>query len=286
MHTENFSCVFQVTQECPFLCEICLRDYEPGRRLLSWDERKQMVDTLWVHGVKRLTITGGEPMLLAPALFDFLRYIHQREIHICLSTTGYKLTQSQVEKLDGFVDELMLSVRSLTKTGWIQDFGNTPYTLELFENVCNILQWVKTTGLIVEVYTAVHRENLHRIVRLGWQLFSLNPNIIWRVTEYCGIGLRADLNTRFEITEAEFIQVQQQVIATFGHLFRSIRFDTKQDRLASPGFIITQSGDLLTKANETTRYNVITGPLPDDFSTRRPWSKYRNQCRDWGWEDL
>jgi len=249
-----------------------------------------MVDILKEYGLRRLTVTGGEPMILdGEELFDFLRYVHQKQIHVCLSTNGYRLTQARVEEMDGYVDQILLPIRSLTRPGWQVDFGDTPYTLELFETVINLLQWIKTTSIILEVSTVVHRENIGKVMDLGWQLVSLNPNIVWRLEEYYGMGIRADLRSRFEIGERELDLLFCRVHHNFEHLLKLIRPGKGKGRIYAPDLFITPVGDLVTTSNNCYSEpvgNVLKGQLPPEFRNRRPWSDYQQVCRDWDWGDL
>ncbi len=86
-----YSIVYQITQECPFTCDICLRYYKIGDSSLSPEERIHMVDILKKHNVGSITVTGGEPTILKDNLFSFLKHVHKKRIHTCLSTTGFRL---------------------------------------------------------------------------------------------------------------------------------------------------------------------------------------------------
>lgn len=286
---EPFSLAYQILQECPFHCDICHRRYRERERRLSPVERERMVDVLKEVGLSRLTITGGEPTVLGEELFEFLKYVHQKQIHVCLSTTGYKLDRARIEEMDEYLDQLLIPIRSLTRTSWLIDFGDTSRSIELFETANRLIQEVKTTGIILEVSTVVHRENIKRIIDLGWQLVSLNPNIVWRIEEYYSMGIRSELRTRFEIEDQEFELLCDQVNRTFGSMFRYIAFSRKRDRVRAPDFFITPTGELVTTSGNhygDSVGNVLLSKIPTDFKMRRSWSEYRRVCRDWGWGDL
>ena len=284
---EPFSLVFQFSQECPFACPICLRYFDKEQKRLGPDEAKRMVDILKDRGLRRLTVSGGEPMVLGDELFDFLKYVHRKQVHNCLSTTGYKLDKARLEEMDGYVDHLLLSVRALTRRGVQKEYGDNALAHSLFETVINLLQWIKTTGIILEVSTVVDRENLESIADLGWQLLSLNPNVVWRIEDY--YALDSEQGLRFEIRESEFDQLCEHIGRTFGHLFRRVHFSKSQTRVHAPDYFITQGGHLVTSnehRHDATEYHVLKGSLPPAFAMRRPWVEYRKVCRDWGWGDL
>ena len=60
-----------------------------------------MIRVLNKNHVKRITVTGGEPLLLGEELLDFLSLLHDQKIHTCLSTTGIFLSEKDVLRLDG-----------------------------------------------------------------------------------------------------------------------------------------------------------------------------------------
>lgn len=281
-----FSIVFQLLQECPFECGICHRRFSPREQRLNIDERKQLVSNLMKLGLKRLTVTGGEPTVLGHELYDFLKYVHTNKIHLSLSTSGHKLDISQIEDINNYVDHLLIPIRALNIKDFTFEYGNTPYTQELLETVVNLLQWIKSTGILLEVSTVVHKQNINKIMDLGWELLNLNANIIWRIEEYYTMGIRGHLKNQFELTEGEFDRLFELIDSTFGKLFKMIRANRANSRIIAPDYLITPSGDLVNTSDNrysAPKWNVLTSNLPDNIKTRRPWSDYKSVCRDWGW---
>jgi MoaA/NifB/PqqE/SkfB family radical SAM enzyme len=285
-----FSLAYQITQKCAFACDICHRNYTKDLVPLTPEQRYQMVDILKEHGIRRLTVTGGEPTMLGEELFDFLKYIHNKQIHVCLSTNGYQLNKARIEQMDEYVDQLLLPIRSLTRSRWREDFGADASLSEaLFETVINLLQWIKTTGIILEVSTVVHKKNLNHIIDLGWQLVSLNPNIVWRIEEYYSMGYKQDLRSDFEILDDDFAKKCNEIAKTFSRFFRRLSFSAKTGREKSPDYLIAPDAKLIKTSNHQcipSQGNIIKGPIPDDFQNRRSWSSYLIACRDWGWGDF
>ena len=55
-----------VTDRCDFRCRYCMSEtmaFAPSDRLLSFDEIEMLVDLLIARGVKKLRLTGGEPLV-------------------------------------------------------------------------------------------------------------------------------------------------------------------------------------------------------------------------------
>jgi MoaA/NifB/PqqE/SkfB family radical SAM enzyme len=284
---EYFHLAFSITQECPFLCDICLRYHKLNSRKLNPAEWREMINTLKSVGLKRITITGGEPSILGRKLFDFIKFLHQEQIHTSLSTTGFRLDETLIREMDYYLDHLLISIRSLKLEDWTIDFGNTHFTQELFETVKNLLKWVKATGIILEVNTVVHRENKKTILGLGQKLLEINPNIVWRIDNYYANGLTINSRDRFELSDQEFDEVCHSVHENFVGKFRDIRFITKTLKITAPGYLLVENGDLVLTSDHThrvTEYNVLKNKLPIQFPMPRSWHDYKVISRDWGWK--
>lgn len=287
--TSTFSIVYQITQHCPFQCEICHRRYEPAEKPLSPPMRRQMVDVLKENKVGRLTVTGGEPTILGDELHKFLMYVHEKQIHTSLATTGFRLTRAKFEEMDDYVDHIMISARSLNRTEQQKEYGGSRLAAELFDTILNLLQWAKRTSIILEVCTVVNQTDIHRIIDIGWQLLHINPNIIWRIDAYYGMGIRESERERLEINSEEFECVREQVLKTFDGQFRGLRFTTVVQRENSPEFFITHTGELVTSGNHVhspTGLNLLSSRLPTEFRMLRNWTELKKVCRDWGWGDF
>ena len=285
---QPFSIVYQITQECPFDCSICHRLYQPGRKPLSMERRKEMVVVLKSLGLKRLTITGGEPTILGENLYAFLRYIHDQEIHVSLSSNGYRLTPERIEELDQYLDQLLIPIRSFSEKEWRVDFGDTPNSGELYRNVMQLLEVIKKTGIFLEVSTVVHKRNIGTIHSLGSELAKVNSNIIWRVEEYYSNGYREDLRSSFELSSEEYQRVCESVERQFSDTFKQIRFVTKESRAQAPDIFIGPDGNLVKTSNYTYNQkvgNIFNAQVPELSSNRRPWENYKLVCRDWGWDN-
>ncbi|MHB1324891.1 MAG: radical SAM protein [Thermoleophilia bacterium] len=279
----SFSIVYQITQACPFKCAICNRRFEEGEKPIRSADRELMINVLKEHGLKRLTVTGGEPMMLGDELFEFLRYVHNKQIHVCLSTTGYLLNKEKILNLNEYLDHLLISIRSFNIHDWIEDFGKSDRSIILLETVKNLLHWVKSTDIVLEVSTVIHKKNVDNIVELGWQILKINPNIIWRIEDYYPMGKEYNLRHIYEFDNDESIHVRKVIAKNFKGKFRNIYF-SNCNRSSAPDIFITPSGNMITTSNN--RYsksicNVIKAEKMPEFNMRRHWTDYEVYCREW-----
>jgi GTP 3',8-cyclase len=85
-----------VTDRCNFRCVYCKsadpKNYFPHRNLLGWDELLRVARIMTRLGIRKVRVTGGEP-LLRPGIIDFLSQLRSIECiqDLALTTNGYLL---------------------------------------------------------------------------------------------------------------------------------------------------------------------------------------------------
>lgn len=277
------SIVYQMTQRCPYRCGICNRRFVARETRLTGDERLRMLDRLAALGVRRITVTGGEPLVLGEEVYAFLAAAHDRGFHTALSTTGHGLTQEDISRLDAVLDHLLVSIRSLRRPQWLEDFGHAPLAASLYETVLTVLEAIRKTGIILEVSTVLHRGNLGEVEGLGRRLAELNRRLIWRLEDYYAMGIHAGSRELYQLGDDGSDDVRQRVreqfAGTFDHIYLASR-----NRSAAPDYMITPDGSLVGTAGH--QYGEPVGSLLDPsfepaLHNRRPWSDYARYCRTW-----
>ncbi len=107
-----------VTERCNFRCNYCMPEkpfsWVPKENLLSFEEMFEFVKVCIDEGVKKIRITGGEP-LLREDLDTFLKMIYDYEPRIDLSmTTNAYLLKGVAQKLkDAGLKRINVSIDSL-----------------------------------------------------------------------------------------------------------------------------------------------------------------------------
>ncbi|MGP1485212.1 MAG: GTP 3',8-cyclase MoaA [Campylobacter sp.] len=85
-----------VTQRCNFRCKYCMPktpfSWEPRENLLSFEELFSFVKVCLEEGVKKIRITGGEP-LVRKDLDKFIKMIsdHSPQVDLAITTNGFML---------------------------------------------------------------------------------------------------------------------------------------------------------------------------------------------------
>jgi cyclic pyranopterin phosphate synthase len=87
-----------VTDRCNFSCVYCKsadpKNYVPHRELLSWDEFLRLSRILVGLGIRKIRVTGGEP-LLRPGVVEFISRLRQLDglEDVAITTNGYLLPE-------------------------------------------------------------------------------------------------------------------------------------------------------------------------------------------------
>ncbi|MBS4275467.1 GTP 3',8-cyclase MoaA [Campylobacter vulpis] len=107
-----------VTQRCNFRCLYCMPkipfDYVPKEELLSFEEMFVFVKELIDRGVKKIRISGGEP-LLRKDLSVFIKMIktYKNDIDLALTSNGFLLKDYAKELKNAGLERINISLDTL-----------------------------------------------------------------------------------------------------------------------------------------------------------------------------
>ncbi len=107
-----------VTERCNFRCQYCMPEkpfsWVPKENLLSYEELFKFVKVAIDEGIKKVRITGGEP-LLREGLDNFVRMIseYKEDIDLALTTNAYLLPKAAQKLADAGLKRINVSLDSL-----------------------------------------------------------------------------------------------------------------------------------------------------------------------------
>lgn len=123
-----------VTDRCNFSCVYCKsanpKNYFPHLDLLSWDEFLRLSRVLAGLGIRKVRVTGGEP-LLRPGVVDFITQLRKIDglEDIAITTNGYLLPEMARELAAAGAPRVTVSLDSLDP-GKFARITRTPRSLE------------------------------------------------------------------------------------------------------------------------------------------------------------
>ena len=162
-----------VTDRCDFRCTYCMSedmDFLPKKDVLSLEELDRLCNTFIDLGVKKLRITGGEPLVRKNImqLFSNLgKKLGQGLEELTLTTNGSQLDRYAKDLFDNGVRRINVSLDSLEKNKFkkITRIGN-------LDKVINGIMVAKKAGLKIKINTVALKE--------------INDNEILNLVNWCG----------------------------------------------------------------------------------------------------
>jgi len=92
------SATLNITDRCCFRCIMCVQWKDTNKEELATEEWLDIITQLKNAGVKKITFSGGEP-LLREDIVELVRYAKELGCNISLFTNGYLLTKKKLEEL-------------------------------------------------------------------------------------------------------------------------------------------------------------------------------------------
>jgi len=92
------SATLNITDRCCFRCIMCVQWKDTNKEELATEEWLDIIKQLKNAGVKKITFSGGEP-LLREDIVELVRYAKELGCNISLFTNGYLLTKKKAEEL-------------------------------------------------------------------------------------------------------------------------------------------------------------------------------------------
>ena len=162
-----------VTDRCDFRCTYCMSedmDFLPKKDVLSLEELDRLCNTFIDLGVKKLRITGGEPLVRKNImqLFSNLgKKLGQGLEELTLTTNGSQLDRYAKDLFDNGVRRINISLDSLEKNKFKKITRNGD-----LDKVINGIMVAKKAGLKIKINTVALKE--------------INDNEILNLVNWCG----------------------------------------------------------------------------------------------------
>ena len=172
-----------VTSRCNFRCLYCMPntpfEWEPKENLLSYEEMFEFIKISIDNGIKKIRITGGEP-LLRKDLDKFINMIYNYapNIDLALTTNGYFLKNLATILKESGLKRINISLDSLNK----ETYKNIAQK-DVLDNVLQGIEESIKVGLKVKLNCVVLKnQNDTEIIDL--LKYAINKNIVIRFIEY------------------------------------------------------------------------------------------------------
>lgn len=140
-----------VTERCNFRCQYCMPEkpfsWVPKENLLTFEELFLFVKVAIDEGIKKIRITGGEP-LLREDLDVFIKMIYDYEpnIDLAMTTNAYLLKSTAQRLKDAGLKRINVSIDTLKR-----DVAQKIAQKDVLQNVLDGVEEARAVGLKVKV---------------------------------------------------------------------------------------------------------------------------------------
>ena len=208
-----------VTDRCNMRCRYCMprehfdenHEFLPKKDVIRFEEIVRVVQSLLPHGLRKVRLTGGEP-LLRRNLSELVRQLRScsEELDIAITTNGLLLEKHLKSLVDAGLSRATISFDALDQTTY-QSMGDTEATPSV---VLRAIDEAQRIGLPLKINTVVKKgSNDKQIVDLVQTFGPLGIPI--RFIEYMDVGSTNDWNLD-QVVSAE--SMRQSLEQEFGSL--------------------------------------------------------------------
>ncbi|ACM13791.1 GTP 3',8-cyclase MoaA [Bacillus cereus group sp. TH43LC] len=205
-----------VTDRCNFRCRYCMPeeifgpDYSflSNDKILSFDEIERITRIFVSLGVRKLRITGGEPLLRRglPQLIERLNKIDGVE-DIGLTTNGSLLKKFAPDLYKAGLSRVTVSLDSLEEERFFYLNGNRSKVQRVLEGI----QAAAEVGMKIKINMVVQKgENEQDILQMA-QYFKENKHIL-RFIEYMDVGNYNGWDLKEVVSKQEIVDTIHQVM--------------------------------------------------------------------------
>ncbi|MDA7817169.1 GTP 3',8-cyclase MoaA [Sulfurimonas sp.] len=172
-----------VTERCNFRCQYCMPEkpfsWVPKENLLTFEELFEFVKIAIDEGVKKIRITGGEP-LLREGLDIFIKMIYDYEpkIDLAMTTNAYLLKGTAQKLKDAGLKRINVSIDTLKP-----DIAQKIAGKDVLKNVLDGVEEALKVGLKVKV-NMVPMKNMNANEIVDVLEYSKNRDMTIRFIEY------------------------------------------------------------------------------------------------------
>ncbi len=126
-----------ITDKCNFSCSYCIPvkncHFLPKEKLMTADEIFQIAQIFVQLGVKKIRLTGGEP-LIHPEFLTIVEQLHQLKVELALTTNGYYLDKYIAELVRLNLTSINISLDTLESAKFLKITGKNAFD-KIYNNI-------------------------------------------------------------------------------------------------------------------------------------------------------
>lgn len=195
---------------CNLNCDFCFWDKRMAFPSLKIS--KKIVDEIVKSGIKKVTLSGGEPTI-SKHLLLVLKLLKTAGLEVVLHTNGLRVDTLMAKKIAPLVSRVSLSLDGSTKQMGYAMRRNVSYV----NHTLKLIDLFKQLHVEVNVKTLVTKVNYKDIENIGKVLID-KPIKYWSLLEFNPINRGKIHKDKFYLTERSFDSVSKNMTKLFPKL--------------------------------------------------------------------
>jgi len=207
MNIDYTNICWAITYECDYNCPFC-HAFQSNLYSLSFDENMKILKKLISLGTKKITWTGGNP-LLYNGLYDLVQYAKTNGIKTSIATNGTKLNEEKLKLINNVTDILIIPLDAIDK--YIQDkMGRSNNQFDLVKYILDVIS-KNTFNYRIRINTLVSKINISNILELANELLKYKIDK-WRLYQFAPLrGHAKDNNSEYLIDDQIFLDLEKSI---------------------------------------------------------------------------
>lgn len=181
LNPPDLKVMLQITTRCNMHCKHCfLSATSNGEDMLYSDFKLHILDKLVESKVKKVTLTGGEP-LLHPSILDMVFALHSVGIQSCICTNASLITEKNLEQLKDLNVHFNVSLDGISPDshGRFREILTSNRFAETIENIQMIGRYGLLNGILCTPNRFIKPEEYIELcdfaIRAGAKYLLMNP---------------------------------------------------------------------------------------------------------------
>lgn len=191
----------------------------------SLDFKKKIIDEIVNSGIKKVTISGGEP-LCTNNFLEVLEYMNKQNLEIILHTNGLLINEELAQKIAPLISRISLTIDAINTNTQIQ----MRKTDKITSHTIDLIKLFHNLNTPVNIKTLITKINKNEIEKIGEILKNL-PIAYWSLLEFIPLGKGKTNQQDFSLESPEFDSLSTKIKNKFSSInLRSRRFAESKNK--------------------------------------------------------
>ena len=197
-----------VTSKCNYNCDFCYK--KTSIKDIDLSEAEKILDKLVKAGVKKISFSGGEP-LVWNGIDRLMKRAHDKGVVTMLLTNGALLTKKTPRLFNGSLDWLCLPLDGASEESQVL-MDRMPGH---FDHVIELLEKWENQSVKLKLNTVLSRRNLAEIEKIA-DLVKKYGVKRWKIFQFFPVRDAAlDHKEEYEIDDEDFSQIEKKILPMF-----------------------------------------------------------------------